>query len=458
MEVDAMWRSILRCIGYVAVILCVWVFGISIAGAYEPPSEISREEIVKTNNAVLAMPDLKLRVVEDVFRIKALGLDWDVGVKVYEPEDPSKVLVGPEGKKLGLFLLHGGAGDYRSVEPFALVLAGKFGFKVTNMTFPGRLYLPDPSRNWPGDTVHPDGSVRTPMWQRGEVIGKDQYEMIQDRSRRERFGTLIMAKAKPGTVFYDRMAAWPVAFEEAMQEVCRRHLPPDQYIVITNGHSTGGPFAHYLSQRVPNVVGVLGLGSAPFGYIYSKMIGQVWDAPFNSLRIRNWRDLARYAGEGREKDDWRLLPMIMEDVLEGWHEVTTEPQLKAEDFILLNRVTSLADAARAAAKRLNLNAQETEALVNRYVGYTKELSGPGVKAVPPIVYFSAKGDRDMSLKHYTETALPMYAAMKPAPKVRVVLVGAGVHWYNQPEQDLPKGIAPAVAKYWYDTITGGYFY
>jgi hypothetical protein len=52
----------------------------------------------------------------------------------------------------------------------------------------------------------------------------------------------------------------------------------------------------------------------------------------------------------------------------------------------------------------------------------------------------------------------MYAAMKPAPKVRVVLVGAGVHWYNQPEQDLPKGIAPAVAKYWYDTITGGYFY
>jgi hypothetical protein len=125
--------------------------------------------------------------------------------------------------------------------------------------------------------------------------------------------------------------------------------------------------------------------------------------------------------------------------------------------VLLNGVPSLRDAARAAAKRLNLNAQETEALVNRYVGYIKELSGPGVKPVPPIVYFSAKGDRDMSVKHYMDRSAHV-CGHEPAPKVRVVLVGAGVHDYNRPEGDLPKGIAPAVAKYWYDTIMGGYFF
>ena len=76
-----MKRGILLCVGSVVAMLCFWVVGSKIASAYEPPSEISREEIVKTNNAVLAMPDLKLRVVEDIFRIKALGLDWDVGVE-----------------------------------------------------------------------------------------------------------------------------------------------------------------------------------------------------------------------------------------------------------------------------------------------------------------------------------------------------------------------------------------
>ncbi len=453
-------KSRLVSVAHVFVFACVGVLLFRTDPAHsagEPPSEISRENVVNTYNAVLAMPDIKLKATEDIFRLNALALDWDIGVKVYEPEDSSKSLVGPDGKKIGLFLLHGGSGDYRSVEAFALILAGKFGFKVTNMTFPGRLYLQDRSRNWPGDTVNADGTLRTPIWKTGELITKDQYEVVEDRSKRERYGTLIVAKAKPGTIFYDRMAAWPVAFEDAMKEVCRRYFPANQYSILVNGHSTGGPFAHYLSQRVPNAVGVIGLGTAPFGYISSKMVGQVWDAPFNTLRIRTWRDIARYAGEGREKDDWKLLPLVMEDVLERWQKATKIPQFKAEDFVLFDGATSLAHAATATAKRLNLSVQETEALVNRYVGYTRELTGPGVKPVPPIIYFSAKGDRDFSAKAYAETALAMYAAMKSPPKVRLVLVGAGVHDYNQPEEDLPKGIAPAVAKYWYDAIMAGYF-
>ena len=76
---------------------------------------------------------------------------------------------GADGQKVGIFLLHGGAGDYKSMEKFALLFAEKFGFKVVTMTFPGRLYLDDDSRDWPGDTIKPDGTVRTPIWRRGRI-------------------------------------------------------------------------------------------------------------------------------------------------------------------------------------------------------------------------------------------------------------------------------------------------
>ena len=55
------------------------------------------------------------------------------------------------------------------MEKFALLFAEKFACKVVTMTFPGRLYLDDPSRDWPGDTIQPDGTVRTPIWQRANT-------------------------------------------------------------------------------------------------------------------------------------------------------------------------------------------------------------------------------------------------------------------------------------------------
>ena len=71
---------------------------------------------------------------------------------------------GPDGRKIGVFLTHGGASDWRSMEPLARLLAGKLGYRIASMTYPGRLYLPDPSRDWPGDTIRGDGTVRTPIW------------------------------------------------------------------------------------------------------------------------------------------------------------------------------------------------------------------------------------------------------------------------------------------------------
>src|SRR5262245_36564206 len=127
---------------------------------WQPPTTWSREQVVATSDAVLARPAGEVRETEDIFRLAALGLDWDIGVRVYEPQPADKITRGADGNKVGIFLLHGGAGDYKSMEKFALLFAEKFTFKVVTMTFPGRLYLDNESRDWPGDTIKPDGTVQ----------------------------------------------------------------------------------------------------------------------------------------------------------------------------------------------------------------------------------------------------------------------------------------------------------
>src|ERR1700704_3740760 len=117
-------------------------------GAWQPRDSISREETLARSADVLAKPDLPLRETENIFRIHALGLDWDMGVTVYEPADPAQVARGAGGKRIGIFLLHGGSGDYKSMEPMAKLFAQKFGCKAVAMTFPGRLCLDEPSRDW----------------------------------------------------------------------------------------------------------------------------------------------------------------------------------------------------------------------------------------------------------------------------------------------------------------------
>jgi hypothetical protein len=55
---------------------------------WQPPEQVSREDTIARSDAVLAMPDLPLKQTEDIFRINALGLDWDMGVTVYESTSP----------------------------------------------------------------------------------------------------------------------------------------------------------------------------------------------------------------------------------------------------------------------------------------------------------------------------------------------------------------------------------
>jgi hypothetical protein len=422
---------------------------------WTPPQEITKEQIVRASDDVLSGPELQITAREDIFRIHALGMDWDIGGMVYQPQEEADIPTGADGKKIGVFLLHGGAGDHRGKDDMDRFLASRFGYKVATMTYPGKLYLLDPSRDWPGDTVNPDGTARTPLWQIDRPISPDQYELIQDRSNpiyRAKWGTMFLLRAREGTEFYDRMAAWPGAFEAAMIETCRRNFPPAEFSIYAHGHSTGGPFVHMLLQRVDNIAGLIGMETSPFGHIFAAMLGMQWDYSFDRLVIRTWRHIAKYAGvEAGPEGMWRL-PWIMEDVLEKWDRAKSQPQFKAEYLVTYGAADALAAAARATAKRLIFNAAETDDLVQRFTGYPRELSGPGTRPVPPLLYGIAQGSRDHTMDRYEQIVLPTLAAMHPAPKTSLVVFKGGVHGYEREEENLPHGLLPAIAQLWDDAI------
>lgn len=429
---------------------------------WTPPATIPKPDLVATSSRVLARPSIPITVTEDIFRIRALELDWDIGAAVYTPTDPAKIAVAPGGRRIGVFLLHGGYSDHREKDDMARLLAEKFGWKVVSMTYPGRLYLHDPSRNWPGLPLEADGRVRMPIWNTDVPITDDQYEVVEDDSQAKRYGRMTLACAKEGTEFHHRMSGWPVAMEEGAKDLMRRHFPEEEYDAYVHGHSTGGPFSFILSQRVPNVVGVLAIENTPFGYIYQKMIrNDLGGTPFNCLRILTWHATARYAGpealalEGPQA--LMRLPSLMDEVMDAWKKASVEPYFKAEYIVHHNGVESLKAAANATAERLKLGPSERERLMSRYVDYTRELSGAGVKPVPTVLFTLTKNSHDHTPKVYEEIVLPAFRAMKPAPKVALVKLGAGLHGYTTPEDRLPMGVLPAVAKMWADAIQAGYF-
>ncbi len=443
---------------------------------WSPAATWTREQVVAASNAVLAAPQGAVSETEDIFRVHELGLDWDIGVRVYTPA--GEMARGADEKKIGVFLLHGGAGDFKSMERFAMLFAARFSCKVVTMTFPGRLFLDDPSRDWPGDTINADGSVRTPLWLAGERVAREDYDLVKDTGKRMKYGTRHLARAKPGTRFYARMASWPAAFETGMKTACARHFPPDEFSIYVHGHSTGGPYVSMLSQRVENIAGVIAIENSTFGFINEKKhqwgghVGKIegykpvarksadsWHDPFNELYIRTWRDLARYRGSealGQEGPQALMrLPWLMEEVLEAWDVAKARPQFKAEYMVTHNILGALREAATVSAARLGLDAAGRDALIARFTGYTRPTEGG--KRVPPFLFVISKDSRDHSPEVYAEVILPMFAAMSPAPRVAVTRMMAGVHTYTKPEPELPMGIAPAAARYYMDAIKGGFF-
>jgi hypothetical protein len=328
------------------------------------------------------------------------------------------------------------------------------------MTYPVRLFLLDPERRWPGDPINPDGTVRTPLWDASSPISPDQYELIEERSdpvKRAKWGTLFFLRAREKSEFYYRMAAWPLAFEEAMQAACARHFPGGEFSIYAHGHSTGGPFVQMLLQRVENAAGLVGGENSPFGFIQSAMFEMGWQYPFNFLVLRTWRHLAKYAGPESGPDGCWRLPWIMEDVFDAWDRVKHQPQFKAEYHVTYGALDQLAEAARVTAARQGLDTADTEALVRRYLAMSRPLEGPGVKPLPPLLDIVAQGTRDQTIERQRSVALPMLAQVNPPPKARAVLLRAGVHAYERPEPDLPRGLLPMMLQLWDDAITGGFY-
>lgn len=449
--------------------------------------EVGLEEIAAASNDILNRPDIPVKgkrgYVEDIIRFEAAGMQWDIGMSVHEPVNSGDIATGADGKKVGIFLLHGGSGDFKSMHRQARILSQKLGYKVVSMSYPGRHAFHTESRDWPGDNVNDDGSVRTPIWLRGEKIDRDQYDVIFDTGQRPRYGTRRLAKAKPGTLFYYRMAAWPLALEAGGVAAMQKHFPEDEYSIYVHGHSTGGPLVNMLSQRAPNVAGVLAIENSPFGYVYRAQaawggqLGKIGDYdvpsesillpsrsdPFDELYIRSWRDSARYVGPellGSEGPQALMrLPMVMEDILAGWEQSQKRPQFKAEYIITHGIEASLTAAAKATAKRLEYDADETKALIDRYVGLTRELRGPDVNPVPPVLFQISAFSRDHSREVYEQVTIPMYKAMDPAPKYSLTQFMAGKHGYmaRDDELGLPSGIGPAVFLQWDRAIKSGWF-
>ncbi len=449
------------------------------SGSWQVPPFLSRDEVIAASAATLGAADIPITEREDLFRITSVGLDWDIGLVIYDPVDEGLVPRIAGDRKIGIFLLHGGSGDFRSMEGFARLIATKLGCRVVSMTYPGRFYLDDPDRRWPGDTIRADGSVRTPIWLEGEAVDADQYDVIEDTSMRSRYGTRVMARARPGTMFYDRLAGWPAAFEDAMKEACRRHLGAG-YAILTHGHSTGGPFAAMLSQRVPNVAGVLAVENSPFGYIQEQArlyTGNVERRAaglpdrslaearrtdrFDELSVRTWREEARYLGPEVAMTEGSAglmrLPELIEEVMESWDRSKIQANFKCEYLVTRNVLASLEAAAVATATRLGLDEAETTALVNRYLGMTREIHGAGVKPVPPTYFTITHASRDHPEEVYRDVILPTYAAMDDAPRTGLTKLGAGVHEYTKPEPDLPQGVAPAVISLWHAAVANGFF-
>ncbi|MSP39720.1 MAG: hypothetical protein EXR70_14625 [Deltaproteobacteria bacterium] len=422
---------------------------------WQPLAVVSLDQVLQLNAEVLALPDCPITISEDVFRIHELELDWDIGVVQYAPRDAGSIPTGPDGKKVGIFLLHGGVSDFKSVERVARLLAEKFAVKVATMTFPGRYYFHDADHDWPGEVENGDGTARTPLWTKETKITADQYTVVQDRSKRENYGTLISLAAKEGSEFYHRMAAWPVAFEQAIKETARRQFPESEFSIYIHGHSTGGPFAMMASQRIANIQGLIGWGTSPFGWMYPVVTGDDWRFPFNQLRLRTWRDTARYMYEGMKGEDIGL-PMLIELTFERWQSARKRPNFKAEDFIHKNSTGALEAAARAAAARLKLSQRDTNGLVERYLSYTRELTGANVKPVPNFLSIHGIDDDTVTLER-CQRSLPLFAKMNPAPKVQSLSLGAGVHSWGWTNENLPQGIVPPVAKLWHDAIMNGYF-
>jgi hypothetical protein len=279
------------------------------------------------------------------------------------------------------------------------------------------------------------------------------------------------------------MAGWPIAFEQGGIAAMKKHFPADEFSIYVHGHSTGGPFTMMLSQRVENIRGILAIENSSFGYInrakhaWGGELGKIEGYervdedfqlesrtdPFDELYIRSWRDSARYRGPellGQEGPEALMrLPMIMEEILDEWGDVQKRASFKAEYIVTHDIEPSLREAAKVTAERMGLGDEETQEMIDHYLGLKREMKGRGVKPVPPIMFQITAFSRDHSREVYEEVIIPLFGEMDPTPKVSLTRYPFGTHGYMSGEavEGIDLGVGPAVFQQWDDAIKGGFF-
>jgi hypothetical protein len=77
--------------------------------------------------------------------------------------------------------------------------------------------------------------------------------------------------------------------------------------------------------------------------------------------------------------------------------------------------------------------------------------------MPPVIFAVSNDSSNHRPEAYKTITLPMFAAMKPAPRLSFIELEAGTHLYMTPQPDLPMGVAPAVVGLWFDAIMNGYY-
>lgn len=111
----------------ISILLLTLPFTGTVAQSYFPPTDITKEDTRAMIRNFMAKPDLETKgergYVEDILRINAVEMEWDIGMSVHEPVDSTKIPRGADGKKIGIFLLHGGSGDFKSMHRQANLLA-----------------------------------------------------------------------------------------------------------------------------------------------------------------------------------------------------------------------------------------------------------------------------------------------------------------------------------------------
>lgn len=94
-----------------------------------------------------------------------------------------------------------------------------------------------------------------------------------------------------------------------------------------------------------------------------------------------------------------------------------------------NIVASLTQGAQVTAERLRLSHSETQEMVERYLGFTRELSDPGVKPMPNTLFGIARYGRDASPESRTSRReyCPPWSTSGTRPLPKDSSSGKGAH-------------------------------